>query len=249
MLTFENVSFSYRPDHTVLNQVTFDLPAGSCTLLAGRNGSGKSTVVQLSNGLLRPTFGEIRLRSKATSAMAMHEIVRDVAVMLQHPGDQITERTVGREIKVGLDALGLDRTEARITAALQLVDLTHRASDHPYDLEPSQRKLVTLAATVAMQTSVVMLDEPLVGLGPAEIRIVERVVQRMRQEGRVVLFVAHDILQTWHLADRVIVLHQGRVTLDRTMTGGLTPSAVFDAGGLPPPASVRAAASLATLTS
>lgn len=244
MLSFERVSFAYQPGVPVLRDIALTLPAGSCTLLAGRNGSGKSTMVQLCNGLLRPDSGEIRVGGRSIAHIPIHEIVRDVAVMFQHPGDQITERTVTREVSVGAEALGLDRVETRTTAALQLVDLQHRAGDHPYDLEPSERKLVTLAATVAMQTPVVVLDEPLVGLPPSAVRIVERVVQRLRHEGRVVLFVAHDILQAWPLADRVIVLHQGRNTLDRPLSGPVTPAAVFEAAGMPPPTSMRIAAAL-----
>lgn len=249
MLTFERVSFDYRSGVSVLREVSLTLPAGSCTLLAGRNGSGKSTLVQLSNGLLIPNAGEIRIRGRAITGMPVHEVVQDVAVMFQHPGDQITERTVAREVSVGPEALGLDRVPARMLSALQLVDLHHRADDHPYDLEPSERKLVTLAATVAMQTPVVVLDEPLVGLAPAAVRIVERVVQRLRHEGRVVLFVAHDILQAWPLADRVIVLHQGRVTMDRPFSSSVTPATVFEAAGMPPPTSLRIAAALSVPSS
>jgi energy-coupling factor transport system ATP-binding protein len=127
---------------------------------------------------------------------------------------------------------------------LQLVDLHHRAGDHPYDLEPSERKLVTLAATIAMHTPIVVLDEPLVGLAPASVRIVARVVRRLRHEGRVVLFVAHDILQAWPLADRFIVLHQGRIAMDRSLSESSGPQAVFESAGMPPPTTIRFADAL-----
>lgn len=248
MLTFERVTFGYQPGIAVLREIALTLPAGSCTLLAGRNGSGKSTIVQLTNGLLRPTSGEVRIRGRSIGDRPVHEIVQDVAVMFQHPGDQITERTVEREVAVGVEALGRERSSMRVIAALQMVEMHHRASDHPYDLEPSERKLVTLAATVAMQTPIVVLDEPLVGLAPSGVRIVERVVQHLRHEGRVVLFVAHDILQAWALANRVIVLHQGRITLDRPLSDAITPSAVFEAAGMPPPTSLRVASALDALS-
>jgi energy-coupling factor transport system ATP-binding protein len=206
-------------------------------------------MVQLCNGLLRPTTGEIRVRGRAIAGTPVHEVVHDVAVMFQHPGDQITERTVAREVAVGVEALGLDRVATRVRAALQLVDLHHRAGDHPYDLEASERKLVTLAATVAMHTPIVVLDEPLVDLAPSAVRIVARVVQRLRHEGRVVLFVAHDILQAWPLADRVIVLHQGRIALDRPMSDAPTPEAVFRAAGMPPPTSIRFGAAMSASSS
>ncbi len=241
MLTFQEVSFSYFTGRPVLTDIQFALPTGSCTLLAGRNGGGKSTIVQLCNGLLRPTTGNVLLRGIATSGIPLHDIVRDVAIMFQHPGDQITERTVEREIRVGLDAIGLDQAGKRATAALEAVELASRASAHPYDLEPTERKLVTLAATLAMATPIVVLDEPLVGLGPDAVRIVERCVRRIRQEGRSVLFVAHDILQAWTLADRVVVLQNGRVSLSGRLDASITPSDVFAAAGMHPPTATRAA--------
>lgn len=247
MLTFRDVTFGYTSQTMALAQVSFDLPQGSCTLLAGRNGSGKSTIVQLTNGLLRPHAGHIRLRGLSTADMPVHELVRDVAVMFQHPGDQITERTVAREVSVGIESLGLDRSMARIEAALQLVELSHRAGAHPYDLEPAERKLLVLAATVAMNTPIVVLDEPLVGLGPAEVRIVDRVVHQLRHEGRCVLFVAHDVVQAWSVADRVLVLKSGRVVHSGKVDQNTTPSSVFAAAGMEPPTTDRLAAALDSL--
>ncbi|MEK6650780.1 MAG: ABC transporter ATP-binding protein, partial [Bacteroidota bacterium] len=202
MLTFHRVSFGYHEADTVLQDVSFTLPPGSCTILAGRNGTGKSTIVQLANGLLRPRSGEIRIRGVSTADLPTSAIVRDVGVMFQHPGDQLTERTITREVAVGVRALHLDHPNERVRAAIDLVELRERASSHPYDLEPAERKLVTLASIVAMRTPVVFLDEPLVSLGPAETRIVENVVRQLQNEGRTVLIVVHDVVQAWPLADR-----------------------------------------------
>lgn len=245
MLTFHRVSFGYQESDTVLKDVSFTLPVGTCTLLAGRNGSGKSTIVQLANGLLRPRSGEVRIRGVSTMEQPTTDIVRDVGVMFQHPGDQLTERTITREVEVGVRALQLDHPNERVRAAIDLVELHERADTHPYDLEPAERKLVTLASIVAMHTPVVLLDEPLVGLGPGATRIVENVVRQLRHEGRTVLIVVHDVVQAWLVADRVVVLDRGTVSLEAPLDGELDSGSVLRSAGMKPPASERFSRSFA----
>jgi energy-coupling factor transport system ATP-binding protein len=239
MLSFHRVSFSYDGTTNAQNDVTFTLPPSTCSILAGRNGSGKSTIVQLSNGLLRPQDGELRLRGASTSLIPVHELVRDVAVMFQHPGDQLTERTVERDVAVGVHALHLDHPQKRVQAALELVDLSSRAKDHPYDLEPAERKLVALASVIALRSPLVVLDEPLVGLGPAQTHAVENVLHHLRNEGRTILLVVHDVVQAWAFADRVVVLDRGTVTLESDVRGTMNPTQALHAAGMKPPASER----------
>lgn len=235
MLKFQHVSFDYPGASSTLRNVSFSLPVGSCTMLAGRNGAGKSTLVQLCNGLLRPRSGEILIRDRSTSGRPMPELVREVAVMFQHPGDQLTERTVAREVAVGVHALRLDLPRERVQAALDLVELERYASVHPYDLDPAARKLVTLASVLAMRTPIVILDEPFVGLGPHQLRTVERVVRQLRHEGRTVLLVTHDIVQAWPLVDRVMVLDSGSVTLDVDIHPATLPERILEHAGMRPP--------------
>ena len=232
MLTFHHVSFDYQGTTGTLIDVSFSIPPGSCTLLVGHNGAGKSTIVQLSNGLLRPRSGEIRLRGYSIAELPVHEIVRDVAVMFQHPGDQLTERTVEREVAVGVQALRLDRGFERVRAALDLVELSRSAHIHPYDLDPSDRKLVTLASVLALRTPVVVLDEPFVGLGPTQVRTVERVMIQLRDEGRSVLLVAHDVTQAWGLVDRVVVLDRGTAIVEVNARDGVLTDGVLEAAGM-----------------
>ncbi len=249
MLKFRHVFFDYPGSTSTLRDVSFSLPVGSSTMLTGRNGAGKSTVVQLSNGLLRPRSGEVLVGDQTTSGRSMHEIVRNVSVMFQHPGDQLTERTVAREVAVGVHALKMDHPRERVQAAMELVELEHSASVHPYDLDPAVRKMVTLASVLAMRTPVVILDEPFVGLGPYQLRIVERVVRQLRHEGRTVLLVTHDIIQAWPIVDRVIVLDQGSIVLE-LVTGPTTrPEIALTTAGMKPPASMRFVTALADRTS
>lgn len=235
MLKFRHVFFDYPGTPSTLRDISFSLPIGSSTMLAGRNGAGKSTLVQLSNGLLRPRSGEVLVREQATSGRSMKDVVRDVSVMFQHPGDQLTERTVAREVAVGVHALLLDHSRERVQAALELVELERHSSTHPYDLDPAVRKMVTLASVLAMRTPMVILDEPFVGLGPHQLRIVERVVRQLRNEGRTVLLVTHDVVQAWPIVDRIIVLDRGTVALEISTSQETRPEDVLESAGMRPP--------------
>lgn len=202
-----------------LIDISLDIARGSCAALVGVTGSGKSTLVQHINGLLRPGRGRVLVDGIDAGAPQadLQELRRRVGMLFQFPEAQLFERTVFADVAFGPRRLGLTRRElrTRVLGALDLVGLPWReyASRSPFALSGGQRRRVALAGVLAMRPKILVLDEPGVGLdaeGKAEFY---RYIQAMRGQGLTVVLVSHDMAEVATLADRLFVLYQGRLVM------------------------------------
>jgi len=133
--------------------------------IVGENGAGKTTLAKHLNGLLKPGEGRVTIGDWDTREHTVAKMAARIGYVFQNPDDQIVERTVGDEVAFGPRRLGQPEAErqANVAAALEMVGLTSVTTIHPYDLTAAQRKLVTLASVLAMQTPIVIFDEPTMG--------------------------------------------------------------------------------------
>lgn len=202
--------FAYPGHAEILRELSFTLDRPSLTILSGRNGSGKSTLLRLLCGLLQPTQGSIVIDGQRVHTIDARSRARRIAVAFQFPGDQLTERTVLREMMLGLQAVGTKPVEHAAMTALANVGLDKVMDRHPYDLEPAQRKLLAIGCALASPAPWVLLDEPLAGLSRSEIQPAISSMLKARNNGRAILLVAHDSTQIVSNADRVCSLDGGR---------------------------------------
>ena len=227
-----NIRYVYNeglPDETVaLDNVSFDLFDGEIAGVIGHTGSGKSTMLQQLNGLLRPSEGTIVVDGKEiTSPTAvLRDVRRSVGLVFQYPEYQLFEETIEKDVAFGPRNVGVpeNEIEARVRSSLELVGLDYdEIKDRsPFDLSGGQKRRAAIAGVLAMEPHVLVLDEPTAGLDPeSHSEIIDMVRRIHKEKGGIIIFVSHNMMDVASLSDRVIVMDRGRViTVD-------TPKDVF----------------------
>jgi energy-coupling factor transporter ATP-binding protein EcfA2 len=241
-LLVSEVWFSYAAaPHPVLRGVSLSIAAGEAVALVGSNGAGKTTLTRLVMGLLHPSRGEILVAGVPNAGQAPEDIARDAAYVFQHPDRQLFARTVIEEVAFGPRQLGRVEHEARDIAfhALLRVGLEARAAVHPYDLPAAERKLVALAAALAQQPNLLILDEPTQGLDARHRDRVCDVILDMTEHGLAVLAVSHDPAFIAEATERILVLREGTIGSDAPTRQVLADDSLARALGLVQPPAAR----------
>lgn len=206
-----------------LIDIDLEIASGSCVAVIGVTGSGKSTLVQHFNGLLRPTKGTVIVDGIDVGARGvdLRSMRQHVGMLFQFPEGQLFERTIFADVAFGPQRMNLGRHEvrARVIAALETVGLPYHeyGARSPFDLSGGQRRRVALAGVLAMLPTILVLDEPTVGLdadGRAEFYTYLRRVQEV--QGVTIILVSHDMAEVASLADQLFVLHEGRLVMQGT---------------------------------
>ena len=214
-IVFEDVHYDYPTGVSAIRGVSLSLDEG-CVCIVGQNGAGKTTLARHLNGLLKPTRGRVLVRGKDTREYRVAELAKEVGLAFQNPDDQLFRSTVEEEVRFGPDNVGASSEEAKrlIDSAIDLMGLEAVREKKPHDLGVPERKRVATASVIAMNTPVVVLDEPTGGQDAEGIDLLGQLVRSLVQQGKQVLVVTHDVRFAARHADRVIALHQGKVLLD-----------------------------------
>lgn len=236
LIEVDNVSFAYTEGVPVLKNVTFSLNNGSVAII-GQNGSGKTTLVKLLKALLKPTSGDILINGINTKETTAAKLARTVGLVFQNPNDQIFKNKVLDEVMFGPLNIGQSMEEARENAinALETVSLVDKKEENPYDLSLSERKLVSIASILSMDTDIVILDEPTIAqdyLGKAKIR---SIVHELVRRGKLVITITHDMDFVGECFQRVIVLSEGQLLLDGPAREVFSKEDVLRTANLEPP--------------
>lgn len=228
-LRLETARFVYPDGTRALDGIDLAIATGEAVAIVGQNGSGKSTMVRLLNGLLRPTEGRVTHDGEDIASRRVAALAARVGIVFQNPDRQIFAGKVRDEVAFGPRILGRSATDVAmaVDAALEAVGLADVRDTNPYDLGYSRRKLLAIASVLAMDTSVVILDEPTTGQDARGIARVQLVVADVRARGRTVLAISHDMRFVAESFGRVVVMGAGRVLLDAP------PSDVFAAANWP----------------
>jgi energy-coupling factor transport system ATP-binding protein len=215
-IRLEGLVHEYSGGVRALDGIDLSIGAGEKIALVGQNGSGKTTLVRHFNGLLRPTAGRVLVDGADATKRTVAQLSRIVALAFQDPESQIFSRSVRAEVEFGPRNLGFRGVDLRATVdgALEAVGLLAEAATNPFDLGPSRRKLLTLAAVAAMRTPIVVFDEPTTGQDLRGTRHIAGLVASLSAEGRTVIAISHDLRFVAEQFDRVIVLRLGRLILD-----------------------------------
>ncbi len=245
-LSFERVSFTYPGSVRALDGIDLAIESGEFVAIVGENGAGKTTLVKMLNGLLRPDKGKVGVGDWDVAGHTTAELARRVGFLFQNPDDQLFERTVNREVSFGPRNLGFSAKKIAVItrAALESVGLGDKAEENPYDLEPFERKLLSLAATLAQDTSVLVLDEPSIGQDEIGRRKIGRILRDLHKQGRTILLISHDLDFCAEYVQRVIVMATGRVLDDGPAEVVFTKADLLQSAALIPPQLVRLAQAL-----
>jgi energy-coupling factor transport system ATP-binding protein len=215
-ISVEGVRFVY-PDGTVaLDGVDLEIRSGARLAIVGQNGSGKSTLVRQLNGLLRPTKGRVVIDGRETSGRHVAELASVVGLAFQNPDRQIFASSVRKEVAFGPRNLGRGgpETDRAVQTALDAVGLGDAAATNPYDLGYSRRKLLAIASILAMETPIVVLDEPTTGQDARGVARVGGIVRSLAAARRMVIAISHDMRFVAETFERVVVMRSGRIVLD-----------------------------------
>ena len=217
-LSLKNVSFSYPSGVSALKNVSFEAYAGELVTLVGRNGAGKTTVTKLINGLLKSSGGNIFIDGKDTSNMKISQIAHYVSTLFQNPDRQLCKDTVLEEVAFSCILLGESVKDANDHAmqVIEKLNLDPKAS--PFMLSRGQRQMVALAATVVTKPKILVLDEPTCGLDYMECLRIMQVVEDLRDHGCCVIMVCHDMEVVLDFATRLIVVNDGKILEDGSIS-------------------------------
>lgn len=224
-ITVENLTYTYSkgmPNETrALEDVSFRLEPGEFAAIIGHTGSGKSTLVQQLNGLLRPdsgkiTVGEVCITDPSTK---MTEVRRKVGLVFQYPEYQLFEETVAKDVAFGPKQVGItgEELDRVVEESIRLTGLDYEEVKErsPFELSGGQKRRVAIAGVLAMKPEILILDEPTAGLDPSAHRDVLELIRRIhRKERMTILLVSHNMGDIAELADRVLVMNRGRLVMN-----------------------------------
>lgn len=221
-ITLENVSYIYQNGtpfaSTALSDVSLKIKDGSYTALIGHTGSGKSTILQLLNGLLVPTDGEVRVFDTLITPTSVNKEIRQirkqVGLVFQFAENQIFEETVLKDVAFGPQNFGVSREEAETIARekLALVGIDESLFERsPFELSGGQMRRVAIAGILAMEPRILVLDEPTAGLDPIGRKELMNLFKKLHLDGITIVLVTHLMDDVAEYADQVYVMEKGRL--------------------------------------
>lgn len=215
-IEIDDIQFSYPAGVQALRGISLTIESGEQVAIVGQNGAGKTTLVRHFNGLLQPASGEVRIGDWSTREHSVAKLASRVGYVFQNPDEQLFSRDVKTEVAFGPQNLGYpsEQAEALVNEALGMTELSDKTETNPYDLSPTWRKMVAIASVVAMDTPIVIFDEPTTGQDAANIARIANVIKILRERGRTVITITHDIDFCAENFERVIAMSQGKVLLD-----------------------------------
>ena len=222
-IKLDNVSHEYPGGFLAVDNVSMEIGEGESIAIIGQNGAGKTTTVKMLNGLLRPTMGDVFVDGMNSKDFTIAQMSRLVGYVFQNPDDQIFHPTIYSEVAFGTKVL--DRTKEEIDDlidyALEITNLKDLKNKNPFDLPFSMRKFISIAAIIAMDTQVMVFDEPTAGQDLAGNLLLSSILDTLQTKGKTLITISHDMEFVVKNFKRVIVMANKKV-----VTSG-SPSQIF----------------------
>ncbi|MFN8435116.1 MAG: ABC transporter ATP-binding protein [Anaerolineales bacterium] len=215
-IEINDLRFTYPTGLEALKGINLTIQSGEQVAIVGQNGAGKTTLVRHFNGLLRPSSGTVLIGDWETSKYSTAKLASRVGYVFQNPDEQLFSRDVLTEVSFGPRNLGYakEKMDDLVKRALSLTELSDKTETNPYDLSPTWRKMVALASIIAMDTPIVIFDEPTTGQDAVNVGRIAHVIAELKREGKTVITITHDIDFCAENFDRVIALSKGQILLD-----------------------------------
>lgn len=225
MIKLQNVNYTYnigRSDSSsALNDVSLEIPDGSITTIIGHTGSGKSTLVQLLNGLEKPQSGKVFVNGTEVTAKDtdLRKLRFRVGMVFQYPEYQLFAETVKLDIAFGPKNMGLseEEIEKRVLYAAKIVGLGKEDLERsPFELSGGQKRRAAIAGVLAMEPEVLVMDEPAAGLDPKGRIAIFNIIKKLHSEkpNMIIIFVSHSMEEAAEAADRAVVMNRGTVVMN-----------------------------------
>lgn len=244
IIDVRDVGFRYpEADAPALHGVNLTIRDGEFVAFVGQNGAGKTTLAKLFNGLLTPTQGEVVISGQSTRKAGIDVLSRIVGYCYQNPDHQIFSNTVRQEVEFGLKNHGIPRAEiaTKVVAALAMVGMESDADRYPFLLGRGERQKLAVASILALGPPVLVVDEPTTGLDLRGTRNIMQLLLRLREAGRTIIIITHDMNVVAEYAPRTVVMMNGAVILDGPTRTVLTDEETLRSAFLKPPQITRVA--------
>ena len=224
-IKIENLSYTYMPktpfEKKALININCEFYDGEFIVLIGHTGSGKSTLIQHLNGLLKPTEGKIIVDGIdiTDKKVKLTNIRKNIGLVFQYPEYQLFEETIEKDLEFGPRNLGLSEEEItrRVKRAMKMVDLDYDTykDKSPFDLSGGQKRRVAIAGVIAMEPKVLILDEPIAGLDPKGRDDILNQIRKLHDDYKITtIMISHSMEDVAKVADRVVVMNHGSIVLD-----------------------------------
>ncbi|MGB9853475.1 MAG: energy-coupling factor ABC transporter ATP-binding protein [Candidatus Bathyarchaeales archaeon] len=237
MIEVQDLHFTYPSGVEALKGVSLTIKNGEFVAIMGENGAGKTTLVKHFNGLLKPTKGKVLVDGVETTKVSVATLARKVGFVFQNPDHQLFSETVEEEIAFALKNFGFssDIIEKRVTWALHLLGLTQYRKTSPFMLSGGERKRVALASVLAWDPEILILDEPTIGQDYQQKEKLRQFILQMKEQGKTVVIVTHDVEFVAECNPRVLLMHGGKIVADGEAVKVLTtPETLTQASIVPP---------------
>lgn len=237
IIRIHDAKFSYEPGVDVLRGLSLIVRSGEYVAIVGGNGSGKTTLAKLMNGLLRPKSGTVEVLGKDASKQSVAELSRVVGYAFQNPDHQLFCATVEEELAFGPQNLGCSHDEIwlRVEYALEKMDLGRIRKSPPLTLSLGERRKISIASIIAMDPSVLVLDEPTTGLDAAETADLMATIRKLNGDGRTIILITHEMKLVAEHANRAIVMSDGHILVDGDVRGAFSDEEILRQSRLVPP--------------
>ena len=215
MICVKGVTFSYEKGINVLDDINIQFER-QATAIIGQNGTGKTTLVKLIKGLLRPSLGAIYIQDKDIAKCTVADLAKTVGLVFQNPDDQIFKNNVLDEVMFGPLNLKIEKEKAKENAieALGMVGLEDQLKACPQDLSFSDRKLLCIASVIAMKNDIIIFDEPTISQDQYGKNKISGIIRGLKEKGKLLITIMHDMDFVAENFERTVVLNQGKILMD-----------------------------------
>lgn len=225
-ITVKNLSYTYLPgtpfEHKALKDVNFEIADGEFVGIIGHTGSGKSTLIQVISGLLKGASGQVLVDGVdyLSKKADRRQLRRTVGVVFQYPEYQLFEETVEKDVAYGPRKMGVPESElqSRVRVALEHVGIDYELykDTSPFSLSGGQKRKVAIAGVLAMEPSILIMDEPIAGLDPMGRESFMQLTKNLNEVGITILMISHNMDNLAEYAGRVLVMSQGELVMNGT---------------------------------
>lgn len=211
MIKFEDVSFKYKNENRILNNLNFTIKEGEWISIVGKNAAGKSTILNLMAGIIKPTKGKIIIDDIDTkSKKDFMELRKKIGIVFQNPDNQILFPRVYEDIEFALKNLNFEDRKERIEEALNFVNMKDFQDKNTYELSLGQKQRINIASVLALKPKYIVLDEPTTMIDSKEKENIYRCLQELKKQGYTIIFVTNNINEIL-LTDKVFILENQQI--------------------------------------
>ena len=209
VLAAQGICKTFQDGFHALIDVDAGFEKGRVISILGQNGSGKTTLVKHLNGLYRPTKGTVRYKGVETTGKSVAQISKDIILVFQHPEHMLFEETVYRELTFCARAQGVEFSEEEALDILREYDLLDQKDELPVNLSMGKKHLLTILSVLFSSAEVIILDEPTLGMDLHLRNRLEDIIRRLKDKGRTIIIISHEIPLVFKVSDQILVLNEG----------------------------------------